>query len=88
MRKINVKNTCQGRRHTSESQCKPRYDQTHHNEVTNPSGLPDAPGLINLLGCRLQMILSATKQLMPDARSMLSGHWLLAPVLCCPLLCV
>ena len=49
-----------------KSHCKPRHDQTHHNDVADPSRLSVIPGLIYWLGCHLQMTLSATKQLMPD----------------------
>ena len=82
---LNVINPCQPQRSrlTSESQCKRRHDQTHHNKVANPSGLPAIPGLINLLDCHLQMILSATKQLMPDPCCLATGCSLLCKVAVC-----
>ena len=74
----------QGSRLTSESQCKPRHNQTYHNEVANPPRLSAVPGLINLLGCRLQMTLSTTKQLMPDPCPCLAtGCLLLCKVAVC-----
>ena len=58
-------------------QCKPKQDQTHHNDIANPSRLPAVPGLMNWIGCRLQITLSATKQLMPDPCCLATGCSLL-----------